>query len=287
MDLATLIKPVLTAGELRVIGSTTFEEFKHIEKDRALARRLQKVAVEEPSLEETVRILEGLQQRVRGSPPREVHRRRPRGRGAASPRRHLRDCRLPDSAIDVLDEAGAMPAERLHARATRDAGGAGPTGPRKARNRARERRTTAGDLATPSSPWSTPPTSSASSRGWRASRTGRRRRSDKQRLRTLEESLGRVVVRAGGGGQLVAPAIKRSRAGLGQPDRPAGCFLFTGPTGVGKTELAKQLAMHLGNEFIRYDMSEDMEKHTVARLIGAPPGYVGFEQGGLLVDVIR
>jgi ATP-dependent Clp protease ATP-binding subunit ClpA len=111
--------------------------------------------------------------------------------------------------------------------------------------------------------------------------------SDKDRLKGLEESLGRVVF-----GQLeavgtVARAIKRSRAGLGQPDRPAGCFLFTGPTGVGKTELAKQLAMHLGNEFIRYDMSEYMEKHAVARLIGAPPGYVGFEQGGLLVDGIR
>ena len=111
--------------------------------------------------------------------------------------------------------------------------------------------------------------------------------SDRDRLKGLEESLGRVVF-----GQLeavgtVARAIKRSRAGLGQPDRPAGCFLFTGPTGVGKTELAKQLAMHLGNEFIRYDMSEYMEKHAVARLIGAPPGYVGFEQGGLLVDGIR
>jgi ATP-dependent Clp protease ATP-binding subunit ClpA len=111
--------------------------------------------------------------------------------------------------------------------------------------------------------------------------------SDRDRLKGLEESLSRVVFGQAEAVSTVARAIKRSRAGLGQPDRPAGCFLFTGPTGVGKTELAKQLALHLGNEFMRYDMSEYMEKHAVARLIGAPPGYVGFEQGGLLVDAIR
>jgi ATP-dependent Clp protease ATP-binding subunit ClpA len=111
--------------------------------------------------------------------------------------------------------------------------------------------------------------------------------SDKQRLRTLREALGRVVFGQEEAVELVAAAIKRSSAGLGMPDRPSGAFLFTGPTGVGKTELAKQLALHLGNEFIRYDMSEYMEKHTVARLVGAPPGYVGFEQGGLLVDAVR
>jgi ATP-dependent Clp protease ATP-binding subunit ClpA len=111
--------------------------------------------------------------------------------------------------------------------------------------------------------------------------------SDRDRLRSLEEALGRVVFGQEEPVRTVARAIKRSRAGLGQPDRPAGCFLFTGPTGVGKTELAKQLALHLGNEFMRYDMSEYMEKHAVARLIGAPPGYVGFEQGGLLVDAVR
>jgi len=111
--------------------------------------------------------------------------------------------------------------------------------------------------------------------------------SDRTRLRTLEESLRRVVFGQDEAVHAVSQAIKRARAGLGQPDRPAGCFLFTGPTGVGKTELAKQLALHLGNEFIRYDMSEYMEKHAVARLIGAPPGYVGFEQGGLLVDAVR
>ena len=111
--------------------------------------------------------------------------------------------------------------------------------------------------------------------------------SDKERLRTLDEALRRVVFGQDDAVAAVATAIKRARAGLGQPDRPAGCFLFTGPTGVGKTELAKQLAIHLGNEFLRYDMSEYMEKHAVARLIGAPPGYIGFEQGGLLVDAVR
>src|ERR1700730_4158036 len=111
--------------------------------------------------------------------------------------------------------------------------------------------------------------------------------SDRERLRTLEQALERVVFGQGEAVHLVAQAIKRSRAGLGQPDRPAGCFLFTGPTGVGKTELAKQLAIQLGNEFLRFDMSEYMEKHAVARLIGAPPGYVGFEQGGQLVDAVR
>ena len=153
----------------------------------------------------------------------------------------------------------------------------------------REPRTRTGSSGTGTSKLSssTPPTSSASSRAWRAFRTRQASSSDRERLRTLEESLERVVFGQHEAVHLVAQAIKRSRAGLGQPDRPAGCFLFTGPTGVGKTELAKQLALLLGNEFIRFDMSEYMEKHAVARLIGAPPGYVGFEQGGLLVDAVR
>ena len=139
--------------------------------------------------------------------------------------------------------------------------------------------------ADPSS--STPPTSSAIVARMARIPARQASSSDRERLRTLEESLERVVFGQHEAVHLVAQAIKRSRAGLGQPDRPAGCFLFTGPTGVGKTELAKQLAIQLGNEFIRFDMSEYMEKHAVARLIGAPPGYVGFEQGGLLVDAVR
>jgi ATP-dependent Clp protease ATP-binding subunit ClpA len=253
MDLATMMKPLLTAGELRIIGSTTFEEFKHIEKDRALARRLQKIAIDEPSIEETVRILAGLRSRY------EAHHAvkytdAALEAAAKLAARHLRDYRLPDSAIDLMDEAGAVvrlksPAGTI---ATIDAPDVETIAARVARIPARQ----------------------ASS-------------SDRERLRTLEESLNRVVFGQGDAVNLVAQAIKRSRAGLGQPDRPTGAFLFTGPTGVGKTELAKQLALLLGNEFIRFDMSEYMEKHAVARLIGAPPGYVGFEQGGLLVDAVR
>src|SRR4051794_16953967 len=255
---------MLTAGELRVIGSTTFDEYKHIVKDRALARRLQKIAIEEPSVEEAIKILTGLKSRY------EEHHRVTYTDAALDAAvklaaRHLRDYRLPDSAIDLLDEAGsgaglaappAVPADPAHPAAPApvivDAADIEKIVARIARIPARQ----------------------ASS-------------SDRERLRTLEESLQRVVFGQHDAVHLVAQAIKRSRAGLGQPDRPAGCFLFTGPTGVGKTELAKQLALQLGNEFSRIDMSEYMEKHAVARLIGAPPGYVGFEQGGLLVDMVR
>ena len=253
MDLANLVKPILTEGRVRLMGSTTFEEFKHIERDRALHRRLQKIAVDEPSFEDSVNILEGL------SPRYEQHHGVKYSRGAleAAVRlasRHLRDHKLPDSAVDVMDEAGA--AARLVAP------GGEPVGidvPQMEAVIARMARI---------------PETQASL-------------SEKERLRTLEESLTRVVFGQAEAVKTVARAIKRSRAGLGHPDHPAGCFLFTGPTGVGKTELAKQLARHLGNEFHRFDMSEFMEKHAVARLIGAPPGYVGFEQGGLLVDAVR
>jgi ATP-dependent Clp protease ATP-binding subunit ClpA len=255
MDLATLIKPILTAGQLRVVGSTTHEEFKHVEKDRALARRLQKITIDEPSIQETVKILQGLRSRYEGH-----HRVRYTEdaieAAAKLAARHLRDYKLPDSAIDVLDEAGA-----------------------------KKRLSMTGEVKEPAeigaahveevvARMARIPAKQASS-------------SDKDRLKSLEEMLGRVVFGQENAVATVARAIKRSRAGLGQPDRPAGCFLFAGPTGVGKTELAKQLALHLGNEFIRFDMSEYMEKHAVARLIGAPPGYVGFEQGGLLVDAVR
>src|SRR5581483_8979022 len=243
MDLATLLKPLLTSGELRVIGSTTFEEFKHLEKDRALARRLQKIAIEEPSVAETVKILGGLRSRY------ETHhavRYTDAALDAAAKlaSRHLRDSRLPDSAIDLLDEAGAV--TKLRAMAAGEAPPATVDVAEIERVAARAARI---------------PDQQATS-------------SERERLRTLEESLRRVVFGQDEAVHAVAQATKRSRAGLAQPDRPAGCFLFTGPTGVGKTELAKQLALHLGDEFIRFDMSEYMEKHAVARLIGAPPGYV-------------
>src|SRR5215203_5644924 len=263
MDLATLIKPILTAGQLRVVGSTTHEEFKHIEKDRALARRLQKVTIDEPSIQETVRILQGLRSRY------ESHHHvkftdDALETAAKLAARHLRDYKLPDSAIDVLDEAGA----RVRLRQARK-----PVEQRGSADREIIEVNT-GEIEEVVARIARIPAKQASS-------------SDRDRLRSLEEALGRVVFGQEEAVGTVARAIKRSRAGLGQPDRPAGCFLFSGPTGVGKTELAKQLAIHLGNEFIRYDMSEYMEKHAVARLVGAPPGYVGFEQGGLLVDAVR
>ena len=259
MDLATLIKPVLASGELRVIGSTTFEEFKHIEKDRGLARRLQKVVIEEPTVAETTRILTGLRSRY------EVHHKVTYsddvlGVAAKLASRHLTDARLPDSAIDVVDEAGAVLALQ---RPAEDDGGEGDPSI-----------VTMAGIERVVARMARIPEKQASA-------------SDKERLLTLGESLECVVFGQKEPVKAVVTSIKRARAGLGHPDRPAGCFLFTGPTGVGKTELAKQLALHLGNEFIRYDMSEYMEKHAVARLIGAPPGYVGFEQGGLLVDAVR
>jgi len=256
MDLATLIKPVLSAGELRIIGSTTFEDYKHIEKDRALARRLQKVVIDEPTVDESSRILDGLRSRY------EAHH----GvtytdeavtAAAKLAKRHLSDSRLPDSAIDVLDEAGAVLALQ-----------------RPSPKNQKVPEVSIAHIERVVARMARIPEKQASA-------------SDKERLRTLEESLHRVVFGQETAVAAVVTSIKRARAGLGMPDRPAGCFLFTGPTGVGKTELARQLAIHLGNEFIRYDMSEYMEKHSVARLIGAPPGYVGFEQGGLLVDAVR
>ena len=257
MDLANLVKPLLTEGEIRLIGSTTFEEFKHIEKDHALHRRIQKILVDEPTFEETLQILQGLKSRYEEH--HEVRFTEAAVESAARMAgRHLRDYRLPDSALDVLDEAGAMIRVRS---ATEEA----------------------------HQEWHSVDTEEIERVVARMAHIPERQAtaSDKERLRSLDESLHRVVFGQDQAVELVTQAIKRSRAGLGQPDRPVGCFLFTGPTGVGKTELARQLAIHLGNEFVRYDMSEFMEKHAVSRLIGAPPGYVGFEQGGLLVDAVR
>jgi len=253
MDLATLIKPILTAGDLRVIGSTTFEDFKHIEKDRALARRLQKIAIDEPSVAEATQILAGLRSRYQDH-HQVIYTDGALEAATKLAARHLRESRLPDSAIDVIDEAGAV--ARLGA----------PTGTVPVID--------AAEIEVVIAKIARIPERQASA-------------SDRERLRGLEESLKRVVFGQEEAVRAVAQSIKRSRAGLGNPERPSGCFLFTGPTGVGKTELAKQLALQLGNEFIRFDMSEYMEKHAVARLIGAPPGYVGFEQGGQLVDAVR
>src|SRR5438477_384949 len=223
MDLANMIKPVLTEGEIRLVGSTTFEEFKHIEKDRALARRVQRINLNVPTLEETITILRGLRSRYEDY-HRVSYTDAALDAAARLARRHLRDHRLPDSAIDVLDEAGAM--LRLQAATPEEKKTADvPEVEKVAARMARipEKQATA---------------------------------SDKERLRTLEEALQRVVFGQEQAVHTAVMSIKRARAGLGHPDHPAGCFLFTGPTGVGKTELAKQLALHLGTEFIRYDMSE-------------------------------
>jgi ATP-dependent Clp protease ATP-binding subunit ClpA len=273
MDLATLIKPILTAGDLRVIGSTTFEEFKQIEKDRALARRLQKIAIDEPSIDETVKILAGLRGRYEAHHD-VTYTDEALAAAAKLAARHLRDYRLPDSAIDLLDEAGAVMRLGAAMRSDDAATGGSPAGANLTAEVKVPVVVGPSEIERVVARMARIPAHQASA-------------SDRERLRNLEPSLERVVFGQRDAVHMVAQAIKRSRAGLGLPERPAGCFLFTGPTGVGKTELARQLALQLGNEFLRFDMSEYMEKHAVARLIGAPPGYVGFEQGGQLVDAVR
>ncbi|MBI3119135.1 MAG: AAA family ATPase, partial [Candidatus Hydrogenedentes bacterium] len=253
MDASTILKPALASGELRCIGSTTYEEFKsHFEKDRGLSRRFQKIDVEEPSVEETVLILRGLKSRY------EEHHRvtftESALRAAAElSAKYLNDRFLPDKAIDVIDEAAASV---------------------KLASNEKRKSIRPSDIEAIVAEMARIPARSVSS-------------SDKEKLASLEDELKHVVFGQEAAIELVVRSIKRARAGLGRPDKPVGCFLFSGPTGVGKTEVARQLAAQLGNHFARYDMSEYMEKHAVARLIGAPPGYVGFDQGGLLVDEIR
>jgi len=254
MDASNLLKPALQAGTLRCIGSTTYEEYKnYIEKDRALSRRFQKIDIEEPSVEETVAILKGLQPRYE-----EHHAIRysvTAVRAAAElASRYLSDRFLPDKAIDVLDEVGA--AFRM-----------APT--------TKKRKTvTVHDVEQIVSRMARVPAKSVSG-------------SDIDHLRQLD-----VIMKTSLFGQdhavdALVTAVKRARAGLKHQEGPTGAFLFAGPTGVGKTELAKQLAAALSVHFERFDMSEYMEKHAVSRLIGSPPGYVGFDQGGLLTDAIR
>ena len=253
MDASNILKPVLASGEIRCIGSSTFEEFKnHFEKDRALSRRFEKIEIMEPPVSESVQILKGLRSRYEehhGIAYTDAALKT----AAELSAKYLRDRFLPDKAIDVIDEAGAF--IRLS-------------------GSARRKKINPADIEKIIAKMARVPTQSVST-------------SDRSKLENLEEGLKEVVFGQDDAIRALVTSIKRSRAGLGSPERPVGCFLFAGPTGVGKTEVSLQVARILGVEFMRFDMSEYMEKHAVARLIGAPPGYIGFDQGGLLTDGIR
>ena len=253
MDASNLLKPLLSSGKLKCIGSTTFQEFRGIfEKDRALARRFQKVDVMEPSVEDTIKILNGLKSRF------EEHHELRYTKAALTAAvelsaKYMADRHLPDKAIDVIDEAGAM--QRLM-----------PPSRRKKVIGVAEVESVVASIAR------IPPKQIS--------------KSDTEVLENLERDLKLTVFGQGEAIERMSSAIKLSRAGLKQEGKPVGCFLFAGPTGVGKTEVSRQLARTLGIELVRFDMSEYMERHTVSRLIGAPPGYVGFDQGGLLTEAI-
>lgn len=252
MDASNLLKPALQSGVLRCIGSTTYEEFKNqIEKDRALSRRFQKIDIEEPSIKDTKAILQGLKRRY------ELHHQVRYSKNsidsiAELSHRYINERFLPDKAIDVMDEVGSL---------FRMKGKLGRT-------------VTITDVEQVVSRMARVPAKNST-------------RSENQALLQLGNRLRTVIFGQDDAIEAVVKAVKRSRAGLGNPDSPTGSFLFAGPTGVGKTEVARQLADKLSVHFERFDMSEYMEKHAVARLIGAPPGYVGFDQGGLLTEAIR
>jgi ATP-dependent Clp protease ATP-binding subunit ClpA len=251
IDASNLMKPLLQSGELRCMGSTTYKEYRHFERDRALARRFQRIDVHEPSVADTIKILEGL--RARYEEHHGVKYTAPALKGAAElAAKHINDRFLPDKAIDVIDEAGA--AVKLRKGKARTVG-------------LHEIEATVARMARI-------PLARASA-------------SERTRLEHLEDDLKKVVFAQDEAVAVVARAVRRAHAGLSGVSRPIGSFLFMGPTGVGKTELAKQLANCLGVPFLRFDMSEYMEKHAVARLIGAPPGYVGYDEGGQLVEKIR
>ncbi|GMT39376.1 MAG: ATP-dependent Clp protease ATP-binding subunit ClpA [bacterium] len=254
MDASNLLKPVLGTGAIRFIGSTTYQEYRGIfEKDRALSRRFQKIDVPEPSIDETIAILNGLKSVFEQHHGVRYTKKAITGAVELS-NRYINDRHLPDKAIDVLDEAGA----RVHLL---------PVNKRKEKVGIHEIETVVARMAR------IPPKQVTSS--------------DKRTLTNLETDLKRVIFGQDEAITALSSAIKMSRSGLGPEDRPVANFLFAGPTGVGKTEVTRQLAHTMGIELIRYDMSEYMERHTVSRLIGAPPGYVGFDQGGLLTEAIN
>ncbi len=252
LDASNILKPALGSGEIRCMGSTTYEEYRNLfDKDRALSRRFQKIDLHEPSAEEALEILRGLAPRYQEH-HRVVYTEEALESAVQLAVKHLPQRHLPDKAIDVIDEAGAQ--HRLEGN------------PKRPVNIEDIERVVARMARVPI-----------------RSISG----SDRQRLRYLERDLKRVVFGQDPAIEQLVKSIHRSRAGLGHADKPVGSLLFTGPTGVGKTEVAKQLANQLGVKFLRFDMSEYMEKHSVARLIGAPPGYVGFDQGGLLTEAVN
>lgn len=253
VDAANLIKPLLSSGKIRVMGSTTYQEFSNIfEKDRALARRFQKIDITEPSVDETVQILNGLKPKYEAH--HDVRYTAKAVRAAVELAvKYINDRHLPDKAIDVIDEAGArarlMPASK------------------------RKKTVNVADIESVVARIARIPEKSVSA-------------TDRDTLKNLGDRLKMLVFGQDNAIEALTEAIKMSRAGLGQDRKPVGSFLFAGPTGVGKTEVTVQLAKALGIELLRFDMSEYMERHTVSRLIGAPPGYVGFDQGGLLTDAV-
>ncbi len=251
MDASNLLKPALQGGKLRCMGSTTYKEFRqHFEKDRALSRRFQKIDVNEPNVEDSIKILKGIKPYFEDH--HDIRYTADAIRNAVElSARYIHDRKLPDKAIDVIDEAGA--AQHLV-----------PENKRRKTIGVKEIEAVVAKIAR------IPPKNVS--------------KDDAEVLRDLENSLKRVVFGQDPAIEALASAIKLSRAGLREPEKPIGNYLFAGPTGVGKTEVAKQLADTLGVELLRFDMSEYMEKHAVSRLIGAPPGYVGFDQGGLLTD---
>ena len=251
MDASNLLKPALASGTIRCMGSTTYKEYRqHFEKDRALVRRFQKIDINEPTVEDAIAILKGLKPYFE-----DYHRLKYTNEAIEAAvqlsSRYIHDRKLPDKAIDVIDESGA--AQMLVAE-----------NKRKKTIGIKEIETTIATMAR------IPPKSVS--------------KDDAEVLKHLEQTLKRVVFGQDKAIEALSASIKLARAGLREPEKPIGCYLFSGPTGVGKTEVAKQLAASLGVELIRFDMSEYMERHTVSRLIGAPPGYVGFDQGGLLTD---
>ncbi|WDP85997.1 MAG: ATP-dependent Clp protease ATP-binding subunit ClpA [Desulfobacter sp.] len=253
MDASNILKPALSSGDIKCIGTTTYEEYKnHFEKDRAFSRRFEKIEVAEPSVDETYEILKGLRPYYEEHhglkyPDKSIEA------AAYLSDKYINDRFLPDKAIDVLDETGAF---------------------LRLKGEGKRKNVSPKDIENIVAKIAKVPVSNVTS-------------ADKSSLESLPDKLFRVIYGQDDAIHTLTTAIKRSRAGLAAPDRPIGSFLFMGPTGVGKTEVAKQLAENMGIEFIRFDMSEYMEKHAVSRLIGAPPGYVGFDQGGILTDSIR